>query len=231
MAGSGTKKAGDVVEQTYARALLDLAHSEGQQDAVGQELRDLQELLGTHPRLLDLLGSKVIPVSERLAVVERVFHGQVSDLLYRFLRTACRKDRLDVLPGVIDAYFTLLDEMHGIVHAEVHVAKPLSNDQSTQVAAAVGRMVGRRVQLRQVVNPQMIGGLKIRVGDRLIDGSVTTRLKLMRDNLIAVGDHKARAELESLVSSNYSGGQQEEENRNDTPGARPRAASVRSTRP
>ncbi len=180
------------VARVYAQALLEMADEAHQVNEIGEELVQLGQLLSDHNELLALLANRLISTDERSDSLEKIFKGRVSDLVYRFLLVVNRKDRLGELPGVIAGYAQLLDERNNIIEGDVYVAERLSDSQSQDVSDAVSRVVGMNVVLSQQVDPGVIGGFKVRVGDRLIDGSVTTQLSAMRSRLTAIGRDKAR---------------------------------------
>ena len=183
----------DSVSRVYAQALLELAQSANQLDAIAQEVSDLAALLAGNNDLRQLLDSRAIGAEARRGVIERVFKGKVSDTLYRFLQVVNTKDRLGVLPGILASFGEKLDEARGIVKVDAYVAKSLDAGQADRVAKAVGDSLGgKRVVLRQHVNPDLIGGLKLRIGDELIDASVATQLKLMQRRLVEAGQERAR---------------------------------------
>ena len=185
-------KAVGSVERVYAGALLDMAKQVNQLDEVADELEQLSQLLEAQPDLLRLMSSQVLSSQARRRSLEAIFQGRVSDLVYRFLQVVNQKGRLDVLPGIIYAYAKLLDEHQGVVEADVFVAERLSESDAQSVSDAIGKRVGKKVVLHQYIEPGLIGGLKIRVGDQLIDGSVATGLRLMRRRLVETGRAKAR---------------------------------------
>lgn len=193
MSKNGTKQF-DSVAQVYAQALLDMTGEAGQQDAVSDEMDRLHQMFERHPDLLRQLSSRMISVEERAQSLERIFKGKVSDLLYRFLLVVNQKNRLEALPAIAAAYGRLEDERNGVVEADVWVAGKLSDEQSQSIRDAVGRVVGKNVVLREHVDESLLGGVKIRVGDKLMDGSVATQMRLLRSRLIEVGHQKARAE-------------------------------------
>lgn len=188
-------KAVGSVERVYAAALLDMAGQAGQLDETTDEMEQLGQLLDAQRDLLRLLSSRVLSAQARGGSIEAIFQGRVSDLVYRFLQVVNEKGRLDILPGIVRAYAQLLDEHRGIVEADVFVAQRLSDQDAHLVSEAVGRMVGKNVVLHQYVEPGLIGGLKVRVGDQLLDGSVATGLRLMRSRLVETGRAKARAAM------------------------------------
>ncbi len=185
----------DSVERVYAQALIDIADEAGHLAQMAQQLEELRTLLDAHPDLLRLLASRVVPTRERANSIKAIFEGRISDTLYRFLQVINEKGRLVHLPGMIRAYAHLLDERNGIAEVDVFVADPLGESQIQKVADVIGGVVGCQVVLHQHVDPHLIGGLKVRVGDRLIDGSVATGLRLMHNRLTDVGHERARTDL------------------------------------
>ena len=184
------------VEWVYAAALLDLAVQGEQRDEIRAELEEVGGLLSGEPELAKLLASRVLATSERRGCLERIFKGQISDLSYRFLQVVNDKDRLADLAGIIRAFGRLVDEQQGLVDVDAYVATALDETQSRRVAAALDVALDRRVVLHQHVEPHLIGGLKLRVGDRLIDGSIATQLRRMKQQIIDTGRVRARAEME-----------------------------------
>lgn len=182
----------DAVGRVYAQALLDLARSAGAMDAVAEEADDLLALLRGEADLAKLLSSRTLNTAERSELVERLFKGKVSDVLYRFLQVVNRKDRLNALAGILTAYGTLVADARGEMDVDVYVAQALTDEAGRGVAESIGQAVGKRVHLNQHIDPELIGGLKVRVGDRLIDGSVATQLKIMKRKLVEAGREQAR---------------------------------------
>lgn len=182
----------DSLELGYARALFEMAQAHNQLDDIGRELAELADLLRQQSDLGRLLASRKINVEERAQSIERIFKGNVSDLLYRFMQVANKKDRLARLADIARAYQHMLDEHHGVVQARAYVAELMDIEKAGQVAAELGTAMGKQVQLKQEVDPSLIGGLKLRIGDRLIDGSIATRLRLIEQRLVSRGRDEAR---------------------------------------
>ncbi|MEZ6191228.1 MAG: ATP synthase F1 subunit delta [Phycisphaerales bacterium] len=182
----------DSVSRVYAQALIDLAQADGAVDALAGEAVELLSLLGREPDLKSLLSSRALSTAQRSALVEKLFKGKVSDVLYRFLQVVNRKDRLGSLEGILGAYGVLVADAKGELDVDVFVAQALTDEAGRGVADSIGQAVGKRVHLHQHVDPELIGGLKVRVGDRLIDGSVATQLKIMKRKLVEAGREQAR---------------------------------------
>ena len=183
----------NTAELLYGGALLEIARDEGKLDAIGGEMASLGELLDANADLSRLLGSRIIPVEERAASVERIFKGKVSDLLYRFLQVVNKKNRMPDLPGIIRAFGKLYAEAQGVIEVDAIVASEMTKTKLNDMAKRIGDAIGKKVVPQQRVDESLIGGLKLRVGDQLIDGSVATQLKLMRQKMIETGREKARA--------------------------------------
>jgi len=187
------------VEWVYATAMLDLAEQAGQRDDIRSEMDQIAELLGAEPVLAKLLASRVLSTADRRGCIERVFAGKVNDLSYRFLQVVNDKDRLGDLAGIIRAFGRLVDERRGLVEVDAYVASPMDEAQARRVADGLGASLGGEVLLRQHVDERLIGGLKLRVGDRLIDASVATHLRRMKEKIVAVGRDHAQSGLDATI--------------------------------
>ena len=182
----------DAVARIYARALLEMAEAQGTIDETADEIEQLEALLHAQPHLAQLLTTPALNEAARRGMIERVFKGRVSDTVYKFLQVINAKERLESLPGILAAFKQLVAERAGIVEVDIHVAHRLDPAEAESVGQRIGESIGKQVVLHQYVEPELIGGLTIRIGDRLIDGSVATQLRYMRRQLIQTGREKAR---------------------------------------
>lgn len=181
----------NTVDLVYARALLEMSRDSDQLDAIADELAQLGELLEANADLRRLIDSRVLSTEERAGALDRLFKGRVSDLLYRFVQVLSRKGRLAELPGVIRAFHKLYAESKGVIEADVYVAHLMDAAKLDQIAAAIGAALGKQVVPHQHEDASLIGGLKLKIGDRLIDGSVATQLRLLQQRMIKAGRDKA----------------------------------------
>lgn len=189
---SSTAEHTTAVDRVYAAALLELGEDQNALDAIADEVDQLAALLTDSPDLRRLLATRTLTTSDLAGVIDRTFKGRVSDTVYRFLHVVNGKGRLPNLEGILRAFDQLLEQKRGIVEADIYVATRLSDAEAKQVADRLGAAIGKQVALHQYVDESLIGGVKIRLGDEMIDGSVATQLKQMKKQLIEEGREKAR---------------------------------------
>jgi F-type H+-transporting ATPase subunit delta len=169
----------------YARSLLELATEGGQADEVGREMAAVRELLEQNPTFAAFLADPGIGAAERTATLEKLFRGRASPLVFNFLGVVNNHGRMRLLGPIAQAYGDLLDLQKGNVEVDVTVAQRLTPDQLEQVRQRVSQSLGRNAIVHQYVDEDIIGGLVLRVEDRLIDASVRYQLEAMRERLLA----------------------------------------------
>ncbi len=187
------------VGRVYAQSLFELAAQQGgdgaAQDA-GDELVDLVEIVRGDKRFAEFLRSPAIDTAARESTLKQILGGRVSDLVLRFVLVANRKGRLGDLEAISDAYATLLNERFGKIEVDVFtVDGQVDAEAQAGLAATLKARLGREPVLHLYKDPSMIGGVKLRIGDQLIDGSVAARLRRMRRSLIEDAGATVRADI------------------------------------
>ncbi len=170
----------------YAEAVLELARRDGTLDAWLGELRLAVELMGVEEAAA-VIDNPAIAWGDRRAIITGLLGSRVGSSTRNLVLLLARRGRLAILPGVADELTRLVDRELGVVVANIASAEPLEPADLAAIAERVraGSGAGARVEVRATVDPQLIGGLTVRVGDRLIDASVRGRLERLRDSLIA----------------------------------------------
>jgi F-type H+-transporting ATPase subunit delta len=165
----------------YATALFELADEKKQLHQTAADLTTLKSMLAESEDLRRLIASPMVQREDKqraaLAVVERAGLGE---LVRRFVAVLAENRRLAELPGVIEGYLAQLAHRRGEMTAEVRVARPLSARQQRDLVEALKRSIGGRVSLDIRIDPALIGGMVVRVGSRMLDSSLRTKLQRLQ---------------------------------------------------
>ncbi len=171
----------------YATALFDLARDAGQLDTVAKDLDSLSAMLAQSADLVRLVRSPVFSREEQAraiaAVAEKAGFG---DLVRRFLGVVANNRRLFVLADAIAAFKSLLSHHRGEAVAEVVSAVPLSDAQLAQIKSSLSSEAAGNVVINAKVDPSLIGGLVVKLGSRMIDASVRTKLNNLKSAMKGV---------------------------------------------
>jgi F-type H+-transporting ATPase subunit delta len=169
------------IARRYASALYQEAEVAGKVDRVDRDVEAVRDSIEASRELAQLFASPIVPSQKKLAVSERLFEGRVDDLVLRLVRLLIEKGREGLIPNVVRAYAQLRDERLGLVEAGVRTALPLGPDEADALKAALERTTGQKVRLRIEVDPSLIGGIVVRVGDTVYDGSARHHLERLRE--------------------------------------------------
>lgn len=172
----------------YATAIFELAKDSGALDALESDLTALDETLGASADLRDLILSPVYSRAEQGAAIAAIAAKMgLSDILKNTMGLMATKRRLFVLPQLVSELRARLAEEKGEVTAEVTSAKALTASQADALAATLKASVGKDVKLRTAVDETLIGGLIVKVGSRMIDTSVRSKLAGLQNTMKEVG--------------------------------------------
>lgn len=171
------------VARRYIKSLFEVAREEKQADALAPVLQGLQSLYLERADLRAVLMNPRLPDARKRAVLLGLVGDNPPELLQRFLDLLLAKRRIDVLRYAGLVYQELLDEAAGVRHAQVVAAFPLDQAQERQLGEVLSRKLGATVTVESRVDPAVIGGLMVKVGDLLIDGTIRRRLEQLRDRV------------------------------------------------
>lgn len=164
----------------YAEALLAVARSEGSLAEVEDELFRFARILEANDDLRTTLTDAALPVSRRQQIVEDLLGGQASPTTTALVSMVVGTGRSRDLPAIIDELVKLSAAEGNREVAEVRSAVALSDDQKQRLAAALEAKTGKKVELKVIIDPTVLGGLVAQVGDTVIDGSIKTRLQQLK---------------------------------------------------
>ncbi|MGH1480615.1 MAG: F0F1 ATP synthase subunit delta [Geminicoccales bacterium] len=175
MAAASTDTSG--IAGRYAGALFDLAKDQKALDQVQADLSGMKGLLAESAELTRVIESPAISKDDQVKALTSVSKkAGASDLTTRFLGLLAEKRRAFALPEIIEAFNAMLAEEKGEVEAELISAVDLTQAQADAVAQKIGQSVGKAVTMTLSVDPSLLGGLVVRVGSRMIDASLKTKL-------------------------------------------------------
>jgi F-type H+-transporting ATPase subunit delta len=170
----------DSAPRRYAEAAFQIASRD---DSIETWRRELEHAAAeTDGQLMAVLANPALPLDQRLAAAEGVF-GKLSQPVRNMIFLLVRRGRIEQLPRVVTEFIRLDDRRQGITHATATSASPLTDLEVRALTARLEQMTGGRVALTTDVDAGLLGGLIVRVGDRLIDGSVRGRLERLRNQL------------------------------------------------
>jgi F-type H+-transporting ATPase subunit delta len=184
-----TKTHASPLATAYARSILELATERNVADATGQELSQIAELVESDPSVQTFMASPAVSETHRSHAIAKAFEGRVSELVSNLLGVMSHKGRLGQIRQVAAAYSELLQDQKGIIEVDVTVAEKLSDAQLQEVRMKVSAALKHEVVVHQYIDPSLIGGLLLRVEDRLFDASVKSQLRAVRRQLLSARPH------------------------------------------
>ncbi len=170
----------------FAEAAFDLARRDHAEDAWATDL-DLAASVVADEQAQRVIANPAIPLGLRDEVVRRLLADRIGPLALNLVLVLVRRGRVEIVPAVAREYHRLLRDERGIVAAVVTSAAPLSKDETDAVRGRIEQLSEAKVELEALVDQRLIGGLTVRVGDRLLDASVRGRLERLRSQLVTAG--------------------------------------------
>lgn len=174
------------VSRRYARALFDLASEKGIVDQLEEELNGIIAAFKENSDLYKVLYHPRITDTDKIALTEVVFKGKVSDEALNFVILLIDKHRVIFLEDILAEYTEEANQIRNMVQAKVSTAIPLTPEEQQQLKDKLIKMTGKNVQLTAEIDLSLVGGVVVRIGDTVIDGSVARRLSVLKDKLMQV---------------------------------------------
>ena len=175
----------DAAEELAVLAISEAADRDGELDELEDELFRFGRIVQANPGLRSALSNQFVPAQARAELVTELVSGKVSVTALRLITQAAAHPRGRSLDAALEAYAKLAAELRERLVAEVHVVAPLTEEQRARLTAALVAAYGHDVHLNVVLDPGLVGGITVRIGDELINGSVANRLAELRRGLAA----------------------------------------------
>ena len=172
------------IAKNYAEALLELARRAEDPAGWGKLMRDVSNGVVGDLTVQHFLESPKISAAQKNEVLFQAFGDRVPRHFLRFLQTLVHKRRQMLIPEISSEYDKLLDVHEGRVHANVTVARETSTADETRIAEQLSRVIGKTVVPHTTVNPAILGGVIVKIGDTVMDGSVRRRLARLKSRIL-----------------------------------------------
>lgn len=179
---------GSVVAERYASALFEVAKRKGIEDEINEHL-GLVKGLFDEPAFRKLMASPRIRIEKKMESLGRGLEGVVDPLVLSLMGLLLDRKRVEHLPEISDVFTKMLEDARGIARAKVRTAVPLDEVIEKKLTEVLQQVTGKKIFMEKSVDKSLIGGVAVRVGDRLLDSTIRTRLGEMREELLAVKVH------------------------------------------
>jgi F-type H+-transporting ATPase subunit delta len=190
------------VARVYAKAFLGFAAKTSDADALVQELKSIVvDVLDRFPKLEEVLKSSLISPEQKEALLDRLFSKGASTRVTNFLKVLARHGRLELLRPISRQTEKLFTELSGVADVDIRVAAALDDDIRKVIEARVEKAIGKKPRCHVTVDPNLIAGIVVRVGDRVFDGSLHTHLENARRAMIDRATDQIETRPDRFVSA------------------------------
>lgn len=172
------------IPSVYATALLELADERGQTSGVVESALGVLQVLRENLTLIQQVESPHLTRAQAKDMISGCFSGKVEDDVLTFLKLLIDRDRFGSVIDILEAVVEITDRKSGLVNVQVCSAEALDPVTAQQISRSLGAIFGEGIVMHTSVDPDMLGGLQVRVGDYLIDGSVRRHLKEMKKRIL-----------------------------------------------
>ncbi len=177
---------GNIIARRYAKALFSLGLGQGGDavSAYGKDLEELAAVLENVPELMRVFANPIFVASEKKAVLDGVLAKlSVSPMVKNFLGLLAEKERLSYLPEIAVYFRTLLDEAQGVVRGRLVTALNLAEARRDQIKSKLEAQTGKKLVLDFAVDPEILGGVMLKVGDKVLDASLRAQLQILKEQI------------------------------------------------
>lgn len=172
------------VARRYAKALIETGQETGKSKEIARELRDISATFLSNPEVLGFLLNPMYKLDDRMGLIEKIGDSlKLSDPVTRFLVILVERRRIRVFQDICNEYYRMEDEIAGRIRARVESSVDLTDNLKIDIKDKLQKLTNKEVVLTIDKNPNLIGGLVVRVGNMIFDGSVKTQLERVRQRL------------------------------------------------
>ncbi|OPX04508.1 F0F1 ATP synthase subunit delta [Geobacillus sp. LEMMY01] len=174
----------EVIAKRYASALFQIALEQGKLDRIEEDVRAVRQALAENGEFLSLLSYPKLSLDQKKALIREAFAG-VSTPVQNTLLLLLERHRFGLVPELAEQFLALVDDARGIAKAVAYSARPLTDEELRALSDVFAQKVGKQtLEIENIIDPELIGGVKLRIGNRIYDGSVSGQLERIRRQLI-----------------------------------------------
>lgn len=168
----------------YSTAIFEIAKDEGKLVEYGEELATVRNELFSVPEARSFFQNPNVMPAAKKELIAKCFQGELSPIVFNFLLLLVDKRRMGIFEAIEDEYRRLSNRERGILIADVTTARALTKGQAAKLQKKLETISGKKIQFRTHLDPEIIGGVIVKIGDKRIDGSVRGRLESLRAQLM-----------------------------------------------
>lgn len=166
----------EIVAKRYAKALFETAHEQNVVSDVQEQLKVIAYLLETEVDFRKFLEHPKIDNEQKVAVFKNAFGDKLSSIVLNTIQMLVSKGRETIIPDLVQYYISIANEATNQASAKVYTAQELSEQDCESIAQTFSKLTGKKIQVEPIVDRKVLGGLRVLIGDRLYDGSLSSKL-------------------------------------------------------
>ena len=173
-----------VAAKRYAKALFELAQEKGQTNSVLEDLHELKIVYNDNKELEQLLGNPRLPMAKKKELLADVFKG-ANPLIINAMYVLLDRKRMNEIVSLVDEFNALANDASGIAEAKVYSTRPLTEVESASISTTFAKVVGKQsLRIDNIIDPSLIGGIRLQIGNRIYDSSLSGKLERLKKDLI-----------------------------------------------
>lgn len=176
------------IASRYSLALLELAKEEDSLDFYCEQLKRIKRVFKTNSELLPFLKHYLISKEDKKKVIDKIFADDSNQSIVRFIYLIVDNNRHDIIEQIIDDFLIKANEEQGRIMGQVYSIDYLSDKQIKEIEEAVSERFEYRVMLENMIDTELLSGIKVVVRDRVIDGSLKSRINMLKNSLLNRGE-------------------------------------------
>jgi F-type H+-transporting ATPase subunit delta len=176
----------NAVARRYAQAFFAIAQEKNSVDKLEAELKEIVDTINSTDELKKVMDHQLVSPEEKKAIINKIFSQDMSEITVNFLNIVIEKYRATYISAIYEEFISYANTNRNMVDAEIKTAVQTNDADLENIKARLSAVTGKTVRLQAKVDPSLIGGVVVRIGDKVIDGSIAARLAKLKDNLLQI---------------------------------------------